>query len=187
MEPHDEGEYMYMMQAEAYKYALWSEESARGYAEAEYNLNSYSSQIAEELANLEAGMESVKRNIDYYQNIYDNLEVSHNNLKGIVVPSFRQVKIPVGYETYMSDSDSLKVLLDKAIVEAYRSHSYHSDSEFTIMCNPDTFRQLMSDVMGKPVHSSESIIEMKAEGKILYKGMRVYRSYDIPENKFIVK
>lgn len=180
MEPHDEAEYMYMMQAEAYKHSLEHAESARGYAEAHYN-----SQIIDELANLEAGMDSVKRNVDYYQHIYDNLKQSYNQLKSMVGPVFKEVKIPVSSSTYHSELTTPYVLLEKAIVEAYRKSAHYSAEEFIIMCNPDTFRQIAEEAMSSSF--GKAMIHIDDKAKIFYKGMRVFRTYELPPNQFIVK
>jgi hypothetical protein len=186
MEPHDESEYMYMMQAEAYKHAVWHAESEKGYADAEYS-SSYNNQVIEELANLESGMESVKRNIDYYQNIYDQIQNQHHQLKAMTAPNygFKKVKVPVGYETYMSDLTTPYVLLEKAIVEAYRKGGHYSAEEFIIMCNPDTFKEIAQEVMTTSFGST--MIHMDTDAKIFYKGMRVFRTYELPPNQFIIR
>jgi hypothetical protein len=185
MEPHDEGEYMYMMQAEAYKHAAMMADSGRAYAHAQIE-SEYNNQIIEELANLEAGMESVQRNIDYYQNIHDQMESQYNHLRSStnLDPVIKKVKVPVSYETYNSDLTTPYVLLEKAIVEAYRKGGYSAE-EFIIMCNPDTFKEIAEEVMTTSFGSA--MIYLDSNAKLFYKGMRVFRTYELPPNQFIIR
>lgn len=182
MEPHDESEYMYMMQAEAYNHAI-------GIANAEA-LAHYDSlkmdQLHEEIKNLEAGMESVKRSIEYHQNIYDGLDAQRRQIQSIVQPTFNKVKIPVGYETYMSESQDLLTLLEKAVVDAYRKGGHYSAEEFIITMNPKTLSDIAHLLMAGMDGASLNL-EMKHDGKIYYKGMRVIRSGDVHPLEFIIR
>ena len=181
MEPHDESEYMYMMQAEAYNHAI-------GIANAEA-LAHYDSlkmdQLHEEIENLEAGMESVKRSIEYHQNIYDGLDAERRQLQSMVQPTLKKVKIPVGYETYMSDSQDAITLLEKAIVDAYRKGGHYSAEEFVITMNPMTLSEIAHHLM-KTSHDSVKL-NIDSASKIFYKGMRVLRSADVQPLEFIIR
>lgn len=181
MEPHDDGEYMYMMQAEAYNHAM-------GIANAEA-LAHYDSlrmdQLHQEIENLEAGMESVKRSIDYHQNIYDGLDAQRRQIQSMVQPTFNKVKIPVGYETYMSDSQDVITLLEKAIVDAYRKGGYSYNTELVIIMNPSTLSEIAHVLMQKS--SDAAKLNVDHVNKIFYKGMRVLRSADVQPLEFIIK
>lgn len=181
MEPHDDSEYMYMMQAQAYNHAI-------GIANAEA-LAHYDSlridQLHQEIENLEAGMESVKRSIDYHQNIYDGLDAQRRQIQAMVEPTFKKVKIPVGYETYMSDSHDAITLLEKAIVDAYRKGGHYSAEEFVITMNPVTLSEIAQYLM-KTSHDSVKL-NVNSDSKIFYKGMRVLRSADVQPLEFIIR
>lgn len=182
MEPHDDRDYMYMMQAEAYKYSMGM---ANAEAQAHYD-SLRMDQLNEEIENLEAGMESVKRSIDYHQNIYDGLDAERRQLQAMVQPTFNKVKIPVGYETYMSESQDLLTLLEKAVVDAYRKGGHYSAEEFVITMNPQTLSDIAHLLMAG-MHGASLNLDVKHDGKIFYKGMRVIRSGDVHPLEFIIR
>lgn len=183
MEPHDESEYMYMMQAQAYHHAMGI---ANAEAQSYYDSLNFS-QLQEDIENLEAGMESVKRSIDYHQNIYDGLDAQRRAIKQMIEPAIKKVQIPVSYKTWTSESNDLLTLLEKAVVDAYRKGGHYSAEEFVITMNPGTLSEIAHHLMAGTHGVASHTIDVKHDGKIFYKGMRVIRSADLGPTEFLIR